>query len=113
MFLNSLVHVFMYSYYLAASLLGGNERAKRKYLWWGRYLTMFQMFQFVTMMAQAAYTWRYSPYPAALSKLLFFYMQTLLALFAQFFLTKYAGGKKAKGAVGQKTGSLTNGTKLE
>jgi hypothetical protein len=51
-FLNSLVHVFMYSYYLAAVLLAGNEKAKRRYLWWGRYLTMFQMVQFVSMMAQ-------------------------------------------------------------
>ena len=111
-FLNSLVHVFMYSYYLAASLLGGNDAAKKKYLWWGRYLTMFQMFQFITMMAQAAYTWHYSPYPAALSKLLFYYMQTLLALFLHFFLVKYAGGKPKK-AVRQRNGSLVNGMKKE
>ena len=102
----------MYSYYLAASLLGGNDAAKKKYLWWGRYLTMFQMFQFITMMAQAAYTWHYSPYPAALSKLLFYYMQTLLALFLHFFLVKYAGGKPKK-AVRQRNGSLVNGMKKE
>ena len=34
-----------YTYYLAAALLAGNDGAKKKYLWWGRYLTMFQMFQ--------------------------------------------------------------------
>jgi elongation of very long chain fatty acids protein 4 len=51
-FLNSLVHVVMYTYYFTAAMLGSNEKAKKKYLWWGRYLTQFQMFQFVTMMAQ-------------------------------------------------------------
>lgn len=41
----------MYTYYfLAAALV--DEREKKKFLWWGRYLTQFQMFQFLTMMAQ-------------------------------------------------------------
>ena len=139
MFLNSLVHVFMYSYYLAAALLAGHEKAKRRYLWWGRYLTMFQMAQFVSMMAQvrpacffysghgncqawsslrlltmaqAAYTSRYSPYPAFLSRLLFFYMQTLLALFAHFFVRKYAlGGRRraARSADGRASSAALNG----
>lgn len=51
-FLNSLVHVVMYTYYFIAALLGSNEKAKKRYLWWGRYLTQFQMFQFVTMLSQ-------------------------------------------------------------
>jgi len=41
-FLNSLVHVFMYAYYFAATALGANAAARRRYLWWGRYLTQFQ-----------------------------------------------------------------------
>ena len=72
-----------------------------------------QMFQFVTMMAQAAFCWRYSPYPKPLSKLLFFYMQTLLALFAHFYVQKYLLGGKGdrsarggKGAPGVVNGSL-------
>ena len=49
------------------------------------------------MMGQAAYTSRHSPYPAFLSRLLFYYMQTLLALFAHFFVCKYAlGGRRRK-----------------
>ena len=104
----------MYSYYLAAALLAGNDRLKRKYLWWGRYLTMFQMFQFVTMMAQAAYTWAYSPYPAFLSRLLFFYMQTLLALFLQFYMQKYAkGGRPSKVPAHQANGHQANGHKKD
>nr|ACK99719.1 delta-6 polyunsaturated fatty acid elongase [Lobosphaera incisa] len=95
-FLNSLVHVLMYTYYLLATLLGKDAKARRKYLWWGRYLTQFQMFQFVTMMLEAAYTWAYSPYPKFLSKLLFFYMITLLALFANFYAQKHGSSRAAK-----------------
>lgn len=48
----------MYSYYFLASAIGKNRLAARKrYLWWGQYLTLFQMFQFVTMILQV----RFSP----------------------------------------------------
>jgi hypothetical protein len=50
--LNSFVHVVMYSYYFLASAIGKDKRKRQRYLWWGAYLTMFQMFQFVTMMLQ-------------------------------------------------------------
>ncbi|CAN8027246.1 unnamed protein product [Ixodes persulcatus] len=43
---NGSVHVVMYSYYFF-SLLGP---AVRPYLWWKRYLTLFQMVQFVVIM---------------------------------------------------------------
>jgi hypothetical protein len=57
--------------------------------------------------SQAAYTSRYSPYPAFLSRLLFFYMQTLLALFAHFFVRKYAlgGRRQAASSAGGKKAS--------
>ena len=72
------------------------------------------MFQFVTMMAQAAYCWRYSPYPKPLSKLLFFYMQTLLALFAHFYVQKYLlGGKGHRGARGGKGAPAVGNGSLE
>ena len=45
--LNSFVHVIMYTYYLLASLSSNSPNFRRKYLWWGRYLTTFQMLQFV------------------------------------------------------------------
>ena len=50
--LNSLVHMVMYMYYFLASAIGRDEKKRRKYLWWGKYLTMFQMTQFVTMVFQ-------------------------------------------------------------
>ena len=72
------------------------------------------MFQFVTMMAQAAYCWRFSPYPRPLSKLLFFYMQTLLALFAHFYVQKYLlGGKRGRSARSGKGASAVGNGSLE
>lgn len=76
----------------------------------GCVLAVRQMFQFVTMMAQAAYCWRFSPYPKPLSKLLFFYMQTLLALFAHFYVQKYlSGGKRGPELSGKAGGALETG----
>ena len=47
--LNSLVHVFMYSYYFLASF--GPQ--VQKYLWWKKYLTVFQMVQFVVVFTRS------------------------------------------------------------
>ena len=49
--LNSLVHVVMYTYYFLASTI--KDKSKRNsYLWWGRYVTMFQIAQFGMMLIQ-------------------------------------------------------------
>lgn len=92
----------MYTYYLLAILLGKNKKVRHasrgrcvglnltdapcaqrrdKWLWWGRYLTQFQMLQFLANLVQAWYCERYSPYPRFLSTLLFWYMISLLGLF--------------------------------
>ena len=47
--LNSLVHVFMYSYYFLATFGPGVQ----KYLWWKKYLTVFQMVQFVVVFTRS------------------------------------------------------------
>ena len=41
--INSFVHMVMYSYYALAAL----GPAYQKYLWWKKYLTVFQMVSFV------------------------------------------------------------------
>ncbi|OUS42014.1 ELO family [Ostreococcus tauri] len=87
--LNSWVHVCMYSYYLLAILLGKSSDKRRRYLWWGRYLTQMQMFQFVLNLLQALYCSKFSPYPRFLSEILLVYMATLLALFGQFYYSKH------------------------
>nr|XP_023015102.1 elongation of very long chain fatty acids protein AAEL008004-like [Leptinotarsa decemlineata] len=48
-FLNTFVHIIMYSYYLLAAL--GPQY--QKYLWWKKYLTTIQMIQFVLVMIHA------------------------------------------------------------
>jgi hypothetical protein len=45
-------------------------------------------------LVQAAYCWRYSPYPTFLSKLLFWYMISLLFLFGSFYYSKHVVPKK-------------------
>ena len=47
--LNSLVHVFMYSYYFLAAF----GPRFQKYLWWKKYLTVFQMIQFVIVFTRS------------------------------------------------------------
>ena len=94
--LNSWVHVCMYSYYLLAIIIGKDELSRRKYLWWGRYLTQMQMFQFVLNLCQALYCTHFSPYPRFLSKILLVYMASLLALFGQFYDAKHVSKSKKK-----------------
>ncbi|KAK3913334.1 Elongation of very long chain fatty acids protein [Frankliniella fusca] len=48
-FLNTFVHIVMYSYYLLAAL--GPQ--VQKYLWWKKYITVLQMVQFVLVFVHA------------------------------------------------------------
>ncbi|XP_012524535.1 elongation of very long chain fatty acids protein [Monomorium pharaonis] len=51
-FLNSMVHVIMYSYYLIAAL----GPKYRKYLWWKKYMTWIQLLQFALMLVYLVLT---------------------------------------------------------
>ena len=48
-FFNTAVHIVMYTYYLLAAF--GPQF--QKYLWWKKYLTVFQMIQFIAVMLHA------------------------------------------------------------
>jgi elongation of very long chain fatty acids protein 4 len=99
--LNSGVHVLMYAYYFLAACLRSSPKLKNKYLFWGRYLTQFQMFQFMLNLVQAYYDMKTNaPYPQWLIKILFYYMISLLFLFGNFYVQKYIkpSGGKQKGA---------------
>ena len=87
---NSLVHVVMYSYYFLASL--GLK------VWWKKYLTTFQMFQFVSVFLHSAilvfgivepcgYPWQFSLISLVMMSLFF-------VLFAEFYVQSYK--KKAQ-----------------
>mmetsp|Transcript_26142 Transcript_26142/g.31726 ORF Transcript_26142/g.31726 Transcript_26142/m.31726 type:complete len:286 (-) Transcript_26142:258-1115(-) len=96
--LNSFVHVWMYTYYCLAHVLPKDDKTRKKYLWWGKYLTMFQMFQFTCNFFQALYLINMpSPtYPPFLSQILVWYMVSLLALFGNFFISKHFSKPKVK-----------------
>lgn len=88
--LNSWVHVFMYLYYLLAATIAKDEKRRRKYLFWGKYLTIFQMLQFVSFIGQAVHGLIYpDTYPKNMSRMLFFYSLSLLLFFSNFFISKY------------------------
>ena len=87
--LNSWVHVCMYTYYLLAIVVGKDVNMRNRYLWWGRYLTQMQMFQFVLNLFQALYCSKYSAYPRFLSHILLVYMGSLLVLFGRFYYSKH------------------------
>ncbi|ABO94747.1 predicted protein [Ostreococcus lucimarinus CCE9901] len=94
--LNSWVHVCMYTYYLLSALIGKNNDKRVKYLWWGRHLTQMQMLQFLCNLLQAVYCAYFSEYPKFLSKILLFYMISLLALFGHFYYSKHIATAKLR-----------------
>lgn len=64
-FLNTFVHIIMYTYYMMAAI--GPEM--QKFLWWKKYLTMFQMIQFIGIITHASQLLISNPcnYPMAFS----------------------------------------------
>ena len=70
---------------VSVTLALSDSQTRKKYLWWGRYVTQFQIAQFVANLLQAYYCMYNSPYPRFMSELLLWYMVSLLVLFgAQF-----------------------------
>ena len=95
--LNCLVHVIMYGYYFLAAL----GPHMRPYLWWKKYLTTFQMIQFVCIFVKSlvvvlgivdcAYPWQFSLISVLLVSMFFF-------LFAEFYVQEYNAVKAKKKA---------------
>ncbi|KAG0570726.1 hypothetical protein KC19_6G183300 [Ceratodon purpureus] len=93
--LNAGVHVFMYGYYFLAALLRSKPKLRAKYLFWGRYLTQFQMFQFMLNLIHAYIIIKMKmPMPQYLVKTEFYYMISLLCLFGNFYFRKYIKSSK-------------------
>ena len=93
--LNCLVHVIMYGYYFLAAL----GPHMRPYLWWKKYLTTFQMIQFVCIFVKSlvvvlgivdcAYPWQFSLISVLLVSMFF-------GLFAEFYVHEYSAVKAKK-----------------
>lgn len=96
--LNGLIHTVMYTYYFVS--------LHTKEIWWKSALTMSQMIQFVLMNAQAFYLiyTGCDRYPSRIIMAYLYYIVSLLALFAHFFVLSYmtkgssSGGKRSKGS---------------
>ncbi|XP_034945966.1 elongation of very long chain fatty acids protein AAEL008004 [Chelonus insularis] len=90
-FLNSLVHVVMYSYYLIAAL--GPQY--RKYLWWKKYMTGMQLIQFGLMLV---YLVSILAMDCAMPKALTYFFVTnvviFIYLFSDFYRKTYNTKKK-------------------
>jgi elongation of very long chain fatty acids protein 4 len=85
--LNGAIHTVMYTYYFLSM--------HTKDIWWKKYLTLFQIIQFLTMNAQAVYLLcvdckGFSP---QITKLYLGYILSLLVLFLNFYFKSYSGVK--------------------
>jgi len=99
--LNSFIHVLMYAYYLWSSVSGKQKGPKPVWTeagFYRQYITTMQMVQFTLMLIQATYNILVpNAYPRFLSVILFFYMISMLTLFAQFYRKSYVPkGSKQK-----------------
>jgi elongation of very long chain fatty acids protein 7 len=79
-FLNSGVHVVMYTYYMLAAI--GPQM--QKYLWWKKYLTMLQLVQFVAVFVHAMQLFFSNPckYPIIFAWALLGHAAMFLGLFS-------------------------------
>lgn len=86
--INSIVHIVMYSYYLITSVVKDPSLRKR-YLWWGKYLTQFQIVQFGINFIHAIYCIHLGNYSKLILSIQIFYMSTFIGLFSNFYIKKY------------------------
>ncbi|PSN51448.1 Elongation of very long chain fatty acids protein [Blattella germanica] len=111
--INTFVHVVMYTYYLLAAL--GPEY--QKFLWWKKYLTTFQMVQFIAIMVHAfQLLFIDCNYPRAFVWFIGMHAVMFFFLFNEFYKQTYKQRGKAaaaKALANQKTassnGSISNG----
>ncbi|XP_014209554.1 elongation of very long chain fatty acids protein AAEL008004 [Copidosoma floridanum] len=90
-FLNSFVHIVMYSYYMIAAL--GPEY--RKYLWWKKYMTWLQLIQFGIMLTYLMFTLTTDcRMPKALTYFFLTHVIIFLYLFSNFYRKAYTKPKK-------------------
>lgn len=98
--LNTFVHIIMYFYYMVAAM--GSEY--QKYLWWKKYLTSFQMIQFVAIMAhQFQLLFIECDYPRTFMIWIGLHGVLFLGLFSDFYTEKY--GKDIRKKRNKNTGA--------
>ncbi|SPQ94746.1 unnamed protein product (mitochondrion) [Plasmodiophora brassicae] len=97
--LNSFVHVVLYGYYFASSIVEKPQPGARvswaSPYFWRRYITTLQLCQFVAMLGQSLYmlTVKEARYSRKGAAYLGIYMLTMLYVFGSFYKENYKGGK--------------------
>lgn len=83
--INSLVHVVMYTYYGMSAM-----PHLRKYLWWKKHLTQFQLIQFCILLCHGSVSlYVKCKYPLWMQYALIGYMISFLILFSNFYIHAY------------------------
>ncbi|XP_030760378.1 elongation of very long chain fatty acids protein-like [Sitophilus oryzae] len=104
-FINTFVHIVMYFYYFVAAL--GPQY--QKYLWWKKYLTAFQMVQFVLVMLHAfQLLFIECDYPKAFVWWIGMHAVMFYFLFSNFYKESYIKGKNKKAKI--QANGTSNGT---
>ena len=84
--INAPIHTIMYAYYGLAAI----GPHMQKYLWWKRYITQIQIFQFILLFIYAIYFVTYqNGYPSFYVYDLFFQTTLYLILFTRFYIRSY------------------------
>jgi elongation of very long chain fatty acids protein 7 len=93
-FLNTFVHIVMYTYYMIAAI--GPEM--KRYLWWKKYLTILQMVQFTVVFIHASQLLISNPcnYSLAFVYWILAHSVLFLFLFSRFYKQAYAKKEKKK-----------------
>ncbi|XP_069704920.1 very long chain fatty acid elongase 7-like [Periplaneta americana] len=90
-YLNSVAHVFMYTYYMLSAM----GPRLRKYLWWKKYITWIQLIQFCLMLSYMIGSLAFDcDQPKGLSIYFIFISGVFLCLFSNFYRKTYT--KKIK-----------------
>lgn len=90
--INSMVHVIMYAYYGMSAV-----PSLKKYLWWKRHLTQFQLIQFCVLLCHGVVSLRVKcDYPLWMQYALIGYMISFLVLFSNFYIHAYFAKKRRK-----------------
>jgi hypothetical protein len=98
--LNGFIHTVMYTYYFICMHTRDTKTGKNLPIWWKSYLTLLQLFQFVTMMSQGVYllTSGCDQLSAPIARVYVGYIFSLFLLFTQFYIQSYMTPKKKKAA---------------
>uniref|UniRef100_A0A6P4E275 Elongation of very long chain fatty acids protein n=1 Tax=Drosophila rhopaloa TaxID=1041015 RepID=A0A6P4E275_DRORH len=105
--LNSFVHIVMYFYYMIAAM----GPKYQKYIWWKKYLTTFQMVQFVAIFThQFQLLFRDCDYPKGFMVWIGLHGVMFLFLFSDFYKAKYLNAaRRRRQAVKAKANGHANG----